>query len=91
MVTKDMPEATLPHNREAEESLLGALRYGGNVSRMAIEQLKPEDFYLGRHQTIFRHSRSERAHRAECRVPCCRSRISVPAADTSDQTVVGID
>ena len=55
MVTRDMPEATLPHNREAEESLLGALLYGGNVSRMAIEQLKPEDFYLGRHQTIFRH------------------------------------
>ena len=55
MVTQNMPEATLPHNREAEESLLGSLLYGGNVSRMAIEQLKPDDFYLGRHQVIFRH------------------------------------
>lgn len=55
MVTENLLEATLPHNRDAEESLLGSLLYGGNLSKIVIDQLNPDDFYLGRNQTIFRH------------------------------------
>ncbi len=45
----------MPHNREAEESLLGSLLYGGGMGKVILDQLHADDFYLGRHRIIYQH------------------------------------
>lgn len=43
----------MPHNREAEESLLGAMFLSGDALRAAADTLDPTDFYLPQHGQIF--------------------------------------
>ncbi len=43
-----------PNSSEAEISVLGAMLKDSNAVLRAMEQLKPEDFYLPEHQEIFR-------------------------------------
>ncbi|MGE4602592.1 MAG: replicative DNA helicase [Planctomycetota bacterium] len=46
-------ENTLPHNTDAESNLLGSLMLGGGPIANIVDKLRPEDFYLSRHQIIF--------------------------------------
>jgi replicative DNA helicase len=46
-------ERPLPHNLEAERSILGAVLLDNHVLNAAIEKLKPEDFFLDPHRRIF--------------------------------------
>ncbi|MFY9529027.1 MAG: replicative DNA helicase [Candidatus Acidiferrales bacterium] len=46
-------ERPLPHNLEAERSILGAVLLDNHVLNTAIEKLKPEDFFLDPHRRIF--------------------------------------
>ena len=55
MATEHIMESSLPHNREAEESLLGALLYGGSMSKVILDQLHADDFYLARHRVIYQN------------------------------------
>jgi replicative DNA helicase len=52
-----MPEATLekplPNNLEAERSVLGAILLDNNALNTAIENLRPEDFFLDQHRRVF--------------------------------------
>ncbi len=47
-------ERTLPHNIEAEKSVLGAILVNNENYYRVIETLRPEDFYLDAHRVIFR-------------------------------------
>src|SRR5262245_9736147 len=47
-------ERTLPHNVEAEKAVLGAILVNNENYYRVLEILKPEDFYLDGHRTIFR-------------------------------------
>src|ERR1043166_5329450 len=47
-------ERTLPHNIDAEKSVLGAIMVNNEHYYRVLETLKPEDFYLGAHRVIFR-------------------------------------
>jgi replicative DNA helicase len=42
-----------PHNIEAEESVLGAAMLSSEAAAVALERLRPEDFYRPGHQVIF--------------------------------------
>jgi len=42
-----------PHNVEAEESVLGAVMLSAEAASVALEQLRPEDFYRPAHQSVF--------------------------------------
>jgi len=42
-----------PHNVEAEESVLGAVMLSAEAAAVALEQLRPEDFYRPAHQSVF--------------------------------------
>ena len=54
METRDGMQGVLPpHSTEAEISVLGAMLQDQNAILQAVEQLKPEDFYLAEHQEIF--------------------------------------
>src|SRR5215468_11469358 len=52
-----MPEAVLeqplPNNLDAERSVLGAVLLDNNALNTAIENLRPEDFFLDQHRRVF--------------------------------------
>ena len=56
------PIDTLPHNQEAERSVLGAMLLDTAALDAMLEQLKPEDFYQAAHTDIFEAMRSIRAN-----------------------------
>jgi replicative DNA helicase len=52
--TRDqMLERPLPNSSEAERAILGAIILDNALISQAIEQLKPEDFYVPSHRRIF--------------------------------------
>ena len=46
-------ERPLPHNIEAERSILGAVLLDNHALNAAVERLRPEDFFLPQHRHIF--------------------------------------
>lgn len=46
-------ERALPNSSEAERAILGAILLDNSLISQAIEQLKPEDFYVPSHRRIF--------------------------------------
>jgi replicative DNA helicase len=46
-------ERALPNSSEAERAILGAIQLDNGLIDQAIEQLKPEDFYVPSHRRIF--------------------------------------
>lgn len=46
-------DRTLPHNLEAERSVLGAILIQNDSYNVAVELLRPEDFYRDAHRRIF--------------------------------------
>src|SRR3984893_2304174 len=46
-------EKTLPNNLDAERSVLGAVILANNALNAAIENPKPEDFFLDQHRRVF--------------------------------------
>ena len=46
-------ERPMPHNVEAERSILGAILLDNNALNIAIEKLKPEDFFHDHHRRIY--------------------------------------
>ena len=46
-------ERPLPHNLDAERSILGAILLDNHALNAAIEGLKPEDFFLEQHRRVF--------------------------------------
>lgn len=44
---------TPPHSMDAERSVLGSMLLEANALELAIEQLRPEDFYLPAHEAVF--------------------------------------
>src|SRR6266852_1061495 len=53
MATQVALERPLPHNLDAERSVLGAILLDNHVLNVAIEKLRPEDFFLERHRRVF--------------------------------------
>jgi replicative DNA helicase len=51
--TSTVAERTLPHNLEAERSVLGAILIQNDAYNTAVELLRPEDFYRDAHRRIF--------------------------------------
>jgi len=49
----DVAERTLPHNLEAERSVLGAILLHNDAFNLAAEVIKPEDFFRDAHRRIF--------------------------------------
>jgi replicative DNA helicase len=47
------PSGVPPHNVEAEESVLGAVMLSAEAAAVALETLRPEDFYRPAHQSVF--------------------------------------
>jgi replicative DNA helicase len=50
-MTDDLPP--LPHNREAERSILGAILLDNHALMTAVENLRSQDFFLPQHRRIF--------------------------------------
>src|ERR1700752_4061917 len=51
---RDQPfERALPNSSEAERASLGAILLDNGLISQAIEQLRPEDFYVPSHRRIF--------------------------------------
>ncbi len=48
-----MPEKTIPHNIEAEQSVIGSMFLTKKALQKGLELLVPEDFYLDSHVKIF--------------------------------------
>lgn len=48
-----MPERTIPHNIDAEQSVLGSMFLTKKALQKSLEGLAAEDFYLDSHQKIF--------------------------------------
>jgi replicative DNA helicase len=48
-------ERPLPHNLEAERSILGAVLLDNHALNAAVERLRTEDFFLPQHRQIFEH------------------------------------
>jgi replicative DNA helicase len=46
-------EKPLPNNLDAERSVLGAVLLDNNALNAAVENLKPEDFFLDQHRRVF--------------------------------------
>src|SRR5215469_788962 len=46
---------TLPHNKEAERAILGAILVASANTDAALQLLEPSDFFLPFHQVVFRH------------------------------------
>ena len=46
-------ERPLPQNLDAERSVLGAILLDNHALNMAVEKLRPEDFFLDQHRRIF--------------------------------------
>ena len=53
-MTREAIERTLPHNIEAEKSVLGSILVNNENYYTVVENLHPDDFYLEGHRTIFR-------------------------------------
>ncbi len=53
MATQSVLERPLPYNLDAERSILGAVLLDNHVLDAAMEQLRPEDFFLDQHRRIF--------------------------------------
>src|SRR5215470_16988487 len=53
-MSRQVLERTLPHNIDAEKSVLGAILVNNENYYRAMESLKPEDFYLDSHRVIYR-------------------------------------
>jgi replicative DNA helicase len=50
-----MNDRTLPHNLDAEKSVLGAILLRNDAINAAVEVLQPEDFYREAHQLLLEH------------------------------------
>src|SRR5215467_10179589 len=48
-------ERSLPHNVEAEKSILGSILVNNENYYRVVEMLRPEDFYFDAHRVVFRH------------------------------------
>jgi replicative DNA helicase len=48
-------ERSLPHNVDAEKSVLGSILVNNENYYRIVEMLRPEDFYFDAHRVIFRH------------------------------------
>lgn len=48
-----MEQRRVPHSREAEQSVLGAMLLDAEVVARAVEHLAAEDFYLPQHQVLY--------------------------------------
>lgn len=53
MATDTALERPLPHNLEAERSILGAVILDNHALNAAVEKLRAEDFFLSQHRLIF--------------------------------------
>jgi replicative DNA helicase len=53
MATQVALERPLPQNPDAERSVLGAILVDNHALNMAVEKLRPEDFFHEHHQRIF--------------------------------------
>ena len=53
-MTRETLERQLPHNVDAEKSVLGAILVNNESYYTVVEHLKQDDFYLEAHRTIFR-------------------------------------
>ena len=53
MPTDTALERPLPHNLEAERSILGAVILDNHTLNAAVEKLRPDDFFLPQHRLIF--------------------------------------
>jgi len=53
MATDTAIERPLPHNLEAERSILGAVLLDNHALNAAVERLRSEDFFLPQHRHIF--------------------------------------
>jgi replicative DNA helicase len=53
MATDTTLERPLPQNLEAERSILGAILLDNHALNAAIENLKPEDFFLDQHRRLY--------------------------------------
>ena len=53
-MTREAIERTLPHNVDAEKSVLGSILVNNENYYTVVENLHSDDFYLGAHRTIFR-------------------------------------
>ena len=53
MASNTTIERPLPHNLEAERSILGAILLDNHALNAAIEKIRSEDFFLSQHRQIF--------------------------------------
>jgi replicative DNA helicase len=53
MATQSLLERPLPHNLDAERSILGAILLDNHALDFASEKLKPEEFFLDQHRRIY--------------------------------------
>ena len=53
MATNTPIERPVPQNPEAERSVLGAILLDNHMLDVALDKLKPEDFFQDNHQRIF--------------------------------------
>src|SRR6202451_4710963 len=53
MASANANERPLPHNTEAERSILGAVLLDNHALNAAVERLRSEDFFLPQHRHIF--------------------------------------
>ncbi len=53
MATDTTLERPLPHNLEAERSILGAILLDNHALNAAVEKLRADDFFLPQHRQIF--------------------------------------
>lgn len=53
MATEIALERPLPHNLDAERSVLGAILLDNHALNLAVEKLRPEDFFLDQHRRVF--------------------------------------
>src|SRR5216684_2264578 len=53
MPTDASLEKPLPNNLDAERSVLGAILLDNNALNAAIENLRPEDFFLDQHRRVY--------------------------------------
>ncbi len=49
-----LPHKVPPHSEEAERAVLGGLLLDGNAFDQVIDIIDPEDFYLPKHQSLYR-------------------------------------
>src|ERR1700733_15688875 len=53
MASEPNLERPLPHNLEAERSILGAILLDNHMLNTAVEKLRSDDFFLDQHRRIF--------------------------------------